>query len=99
MSRGVILTLIIIVVLSWIIAVMVWRGANSRLNAWREIIKKDDRIFFINTMGQKTFATVLAVDRSKTNDIQLDLEWQGHKSTPWISSSLLYPAPTPTEDK
>lgn len=98
MTKGVILTLIIFVVVCWIIAVMVWRGAKRRLSAWREIIKKDDRAFFINTLGEKAFVKVLAVDRSKTHDIQIELEWQGHISNHWISSSELYPAPKPTED-
>lgn len=94
-----ILTAIIFVLICWIVAVMIWRGANKRLAAWREIIKKDDHAYFINRLGEKAFVKVLAVDRSRVNTIQVELMIGGTVTTPWVEAAELYPVPTPTEDK
>lgn len=98
MTRETALGLILFVVICWIIAVMVWRGANRRLNAWREIISKGDYAYFINQYGEKAFVKVLAVDRSRARSMQVELVLGGKTFTPWVEQSELYPAPTPTED-
>lgn len=99
MDRSAALILIVIVVVLWIIGVAVWRGANRRLNAWREIITKGDTAYFISEYGEKAFVTVVAVDRSRPRAIQVDLMIAGNVSAQWVKASDLYPAPTPTEDK
>lgn len=89
---------IIFVIFCWILAVAVWRGLNRRLDAWREIITKGDTAYFISEYGEKAFVTVVAVDRSRPRDIQVDLMIAGNVSAQWVKASDLYPAPTPTED-
>lgn len=98
MSEATVLIIIGVVLLFWAAAVLVWRGSNKRLGAWREIIAKGDHAYFINELGEKAFVKVLAVDRSRPRDIQVELMLGGKTSTPWVEASDLYPAPTPTED-
>lgn len=87
-----------IIILGWVVVFMVWRASNRRINAWREIIKKDDHAYFINQLGEKAFVKVLAVDRSRGRHIQVELMIGGKTSALWVDESDLYPAPTPTED-
>jgi len=81
----------------WAVFVAVWRSNQRQLAEWRQNIKKDDRCYFINTLAEKAYVTVIAVDRSKPRDIQVEMEWGGIKSTPWIESSQLYPNPQKEE--
>ena len=85
--------ILIFVLICWAIFVAVWRSAQRTLREWRGTIKKDDRCYFINTLGEKAFVKVIAVDRSKPRDVQVEMLWGGHTSTPWIESSQLYPNP------
>lgn len=84
---------LLVILASWAIFVMIWRGHQRTLREWRQHIKKDDRCYFVNTLGQRSFVKVVAVDRSRPRDVQVELEWAGHITSPWIESSQLYPNP------
>lgn len=98
MDRGFIAAAIIFVVICWILFYLVWWAAIGRIRAWRETIKKGDRCYMINQLGERAYVTVIGVDRSKGRPIHIEIEWQGQVSQQWCEERYLFPAPQPKED-
>lgn len=99
MDKNFILAAIIIVIGSWGVLYWVWWGAIGRIRAWRETIKKGDRCYMVNQLGERAYVQVIGVDRSKTKPIHIEIEWQGQVSQQWCEERYLFPAPQPKEDK
>lgn len=90
-DKYIIAGIMIFVLICWAIFVMVWRGNQRQLAEWRKYIKKGDQCYFINTLGEKSYVTVLAVDRSRPRDVQIELILGGHKSEHWVEAAQLFP--------
>lgn len=99
MDRYFILTVICLVILFWGVIYWVWWAALGRIRAWRDTIKKGDRCYMVNQLGEKAYVKVIGVDRSKTRPIHIEIEWQGQVSQQWCEERYLFPAPQPKEDK
>lgn len=84
---------ILFVVACWILVVWIWKSSNKRLDRWREIIKKDDHCYLINQLGEKAYVKVLAVDRSRSRPIHIEIEWDGKVTDQWVEAKFLFPAP------
>lgn len=84
---------LLFVLLCWASVVAAWRSRNRRLDAWRETIKKDDDVFFINNFAERAYAVVIAVDRTKSRSFKLRVDWNGFYSEEWVEGKHLFPTP------